>query len=80
MFDEAVIEQIVNFYKANDFDFDAPIKFCYLYDTTEITNDTLDEILCSFNDNGFLENVCWADGAIFEFYISDQGKKKFGFI
>jgi hypothetical protein len=80
VYDDIVIKEIVNFYKANDFDFDIAVNFQYLYNTTGLTNDTLDEILRSFNDNGFLKDVCWADYIAFEFYLSKLGKKKFGLI
>ncbi len=78
--DDIVIKEIVNFYEANEFDFDIAVNFRYLRIVTGLTTHVLDEILRSFFDNGYLENVCWADDIAFEFYLSKSGIKKFGFI
>ena len=80
LYEDMVIDEIVNFYRANNLDFDITISFQYLFNTTGLSNDALDEILRSFNDNGFLKDVCWADYIAFEFYLSKLGQKKFGLI
>lgn len=77
---EMVIDEIVIFYQANNLDFDVPLSFQYLFKTTGLSSDGLDEILRSFDDQGFLKDICWADEVAFEFSLSKLGQKEFGLI
>lgn len=80
MYKDMVIDEIINFYKANNLDFDIALNFRHLFITTGLSSDGLDETLRFFNDQGFLKDVCWADNIAFEFCLSKLGQKEFGLI